>query len=118
MKNINPLYPDSDGSGINGTYQQAAFMDDTENTFSNNSKQAPARNGAQYINSGSNDMYKKFDQQHRAIFKDYKRELQRLRALKRTGKITGDEYRDCKRQLVKKTDKANLDNFKQIITGK
>lgn len=117
MGNVNPLYPNSDGSGINGAYQQAAFMDDTENTFGGSLKQVPAQNGIQYANSGSSDMYKKFNHQHRAIFKDYKRELQQLRALKKTGKITSAEYRDRKRQLVKKTDKANVGNFKQIITG-
>lgn len=117
MRNVNPLYPNSDDSGINGAYQQAAFIDDTENAFGSNSKQAPAQNGMQYANSGSSDMYKKFNQQHRAIFKDYKRKLQQLRTLKKTGKITSAEYRDRKRQLVKKTDKANVGNFKQIITG-
>gem|GEM_PF-5188764 len=38
---INPLYPGSNSAGLTGSYQQAAFMDDTDATFSQKSTKKP-----------------------------------------------------------------------------
>lgn len=117
-RGTNPLFPTSDGKGVKGAYEQAALMDDSDNTFGK-TKVKPTGIEADFeFAADTNKSYREFSDDHRRIIQDYKQELKKLKRQKRAGEISSEKYREQKRALVKKTDAKNRAEFKRFLLGK
>lgn len=111
---INPLYPSDKKNKLATSYQQAAFMDDTDATFKK--KYEPTVKSVPItITTNRREARRAHDQRRREITDTYKIVLKELRSLKKNGKISSSEYRSRKRQLKRQTSVAYSENFKQYI---
>ncbi|MGI6612666.1 MAG: hypothetical protein ACOX0Z_03810 [Candidatus Nanosyncoccaceae bacterium] len=114
---INPLYPSDKKNKLVTSYQQAAFMNDTDATFKK--KHEPATKSVPVsATTNRREVCRAYDQRRREITNAYKTTLKELRNLKKAGKITSSEYRSRKRQLKRQTSAAYSENFKSYILNR
>lgn len=117
-RGTNPLFPTSDGKGVKGAYEQAALMDDSDNTFDKTKVKPTGIEADLEFATDTNKSYHEFSNDHREIMRNYKRELKKLKQQKRAGEISSEKYHEQKRALVKKTDAKNRAGFKRFLLGK
>ena len=117
-RGTNPLFPTSDGKGVKGAYEQAALMDDSDNTFGKTKVKPTGVEVDFEFATDTNKSYREFSDDHREIIQNYKQELKKLKHQKKTGEISSDKFRELKRALVRKTDAKNRAGFKRFLLGK
>ena len=117
-RGTNPLFPTSDGRGVKGAYEQAALMDDSDNTFGKTKVKPTGVEVDFEFATDTNKSYREFSDDHHEIMQNYKHELKKLKHQKKTGEISSDKFRELKRALVRKTDAKNRAGFKRFLLGK
>lgn len=92
-------------------------MDDTDATFKEE-RESTAKSIPTAATTGRREARKAYDQRFREIKNNYKSVLKGLRDLKKSNKITPNEYRNRKRQLKRQTSAAYSENFKRYILNR
>jgi len=111
---VNPLFPSSEGKGLQGAYEQAAFMDDTDATF--DKKPATTVSDPELIiNTERKKSHRDFSNKKRELMKNYHKSLKILKQQKKGGEISGKQFRLKKKQLAKETNAKNWQNFKDFL---
>lgn len=86
-RGTNPLFPTSDGKGVKGAYEQAALMDDSDNTFGK-TKVKPTDIEVDFeFATDTNKSYREFSDDHCKIMQNYKQDLKNLSTRKRPVKF-------------------------------
>ena len=143
----NPLYPESNGEGLIGAYEEAAFIDDTEEMFGK--KKAPAQAAKKisisnkklasddfvivtnFSNSADNSRntefypslsarrqaYRRFSKEIDQQNKTSREKRKLLKEALKSGQISRRAYHKQKRALTRRTDRANWQCYLKFMKG-
>ena len=120
-RGLNPLYPKSDGKEIMGAYEEAAFMDDTAETFKKTRGKRQSSRIDREADLEAMESFRKAGRELSAEAKqtitEYRQRLKLLRKQKRAGEISRTQFHKLKRQLVKETDSKDWASWKKFWLG-
>ena len=143
----NPLYPKSNGEGLIGAYEEAAFIDDTEEKFGK--EKAPAQAAKKSSignkkmasddpvaavncsnstgNSQNTEFYPSLSARRQAYYRFSKEIDQQNKTLRekrkllkkalKSGQISRHTYRQQKRALAHQTDRADWRTYLKFLKG-
>ena len=111
----NPLFPNSKSSGVQKSYETAAFFDDPTRISRKKDKNAIRPSINKHLSTRSKITYREFRLRNSEIVNEYKEKIKELKTMRKNREIDRSEYSKLKKMADKKLVSENSANLEKFI---